>query len=51
MGSLVTKIVGEKWSIFVVGILDMTIEGLGEMFEGFSAETDTEKFPLKLMGV
>ena len=26
----------------VVG-LDMTLEGLGEMFEGFSAETDTQK--------
>ena len=28
----------------------MTSEGLGEMFEGDSADTCTGKFPLKLMG-
>ena len=30
--------------------LDMTSEGLGEMFEGDSADTCTEKFPLMSMG-
>ena len=39
-----------KWSTFVDGILDMTLEGLGEMFEGYSAETCPGKFPLVRMG-
>ena len=30
---------GKKWSTFVTVILDMTLEGLGEMFRGYSAET------------
>ena len=29
----------------------MTLEGLGEMFRGYSAETCAEKFPLVPMGV
>ena len=29
---------------------DMTFLGLGEMFEGYSAETYVEKFPLMLIG-
>ena len=31
--------------------LDVTSEGLGEMFEGDSADTGAGKFPLALMGV
>ena len=30
--------------------MDMTSEGLGEMFEGDSADTCARKFPLMLMG-
>jgi hypothetical protein len=30
--------------------LDMTSEGLGEIFEGDSADMGTDKFPLLLMG-
>ena len=41
---------GKKWSTFVTGILDMTLEGLGEMFRGYSAETCAGKFPLAPMG-
>ena len=40
----------KKWSTFVVGILDMTPEGLGEMFEGFSAETNTRKMSARING-
>ena len=32
-------------------IPDMTLEGLGEMFRGYSAETCAGKFPLVPMGV
>ena len=35
----------------MTGILDMTLEGLGEMFRGYSAETCAGKFPLVPMGV
>jgi len=35
----------------VTGILDETLEGLGEMFEGYSAETCAGKIPLVPMGV
>ena len=35
-----------KWPL----TLYMTCEGLGEMFEGDSAETCARKFPLMLMG-
>ena len=35
----------------MAGILDMTLEGLGEMFEGYSAETCAGKIPLVPMGV
>ena len=40
----------KKWSTFVVGTLDMTPEGLGEMFEGFSAETNTRKMSARING-
>jgi hypothetical protein len=40
----------EKWSPFVVGILDVTLEGLGEMFEGYSSEMCARKCPLLSMG-
>ena len=35
----------------MTGILDETLEGLGEMFEGYSAETCAGKIPLVPMGV
>ena len=35
----------------MAGILDVTLEGLGEMFRGYSAETCAEKIPLAPMGV
>ena len=35
----------------MTGILDMTLEGVGEMFRGYSAETCTVKIPLVPMGV
>ena len=35
----------------MTGILDETLEGLGEMFEGYSAETCAVKIPLVPMGV
>ncbi len=35
----------------MTGILDETLEGLGEMFEGYSAETCWGKIPLVPMGV
>ena len=34
----------------MVGILDMTLDGLGEMFEGYSAEMCAIKIPLVPMG-
>ena len=42
---------GKKWFTFVAGILVMTLEGLGEMFRGYSAETCARKIPLVPMGV
>ena len=30
--------------------MDIAFEGLGEMFEGVTADTSTEKFPLVSMG-
>ena len=41
----------KKLSTFVDGILDVIIEGLGEMFEGYSAEMCAGKIPLVPMGV
>ena len=41
---------GKKLSTFVVEILDMTYKGLGEMTEGYSAETCSGKIPLAPMG-
>ena len=35
----------------MTGILDMTLEGLGEMFRGYSTETCAGKFSLVPMGV
>ena len=40
----------KKWSPFVVGILNMTLKGLGEMFEGYSAEMCAGNIPLVPMG-
>ena len=35
----------------MAGILDTTLEGLGEIFEGYSAERCAGKIPLVSMGV
>ena len=35
----------------MAGILDMTLEGPGEMFRGYSAKTCAGKIPLVPMGV
>ena len=35
----------------MTGILDMTLKGLGEMSEGYSAEICARKIPLVPMGV
>ena len=35
----------------MVGTLDITLEGLGKMFEGYSAEMCAGKIPLVPMGV
>ena len=41
----------QKWSTFVAGIPDMTLEGLGGMFRGYSAKRCSGQIPLVSMGV
>ena len=40
----------KKRSTFVAGVLDMTLEGLLEIFKGYYADTCARKIPIVLMG-